>query len=166
MAVYTETDTLFGELTVQINQEDGLVVVSGSEIPTAALLRRDGATPDPHAPIRSRDATHLDLDVAGVASEVLPARGGLTRRSYRVDVQHDGASYRLVPSTRDKSTLLRNGTKLGRLWAVTDGGVLADWKPGAHVDPQDAAIGYLLAASFGTGAQHVVVSIVLGFLHT
>jgi hypothetical protein len=38
--------------------------------------------------------------------------------------------------------------------------LMAVWAPGAHVWPQDAAVGYALATAFGTGAESTLMILV------
>lgn len=166
LAMQIETDELFGDLTVHVNPEDGCVEVGGTNIPSATLQRLDGAKPDPHSPIGTRDAEHLALRVAGTAARISPGAGRVSRRSYRVDVEHGEVRYRLVPDSFDTSKLLRNGTKIGRLCADAEGGVSAQWEQNRRVESQDATVGYLLAAAFGTGAQHFLMTVIEIFFHT
>lgn len=166
MQTNVEADEHFGEVTVQLNAADGMVEVSGAAIPSATLRRLDGATPHQHCPIGTRDGAHLDVRVAGIEAAILLPPGGLTRRSYRVDLRHGEVGYRLVPSTGEASTLLRDGSRIGLLTTDIHGGVSAEWNSPDQVDPRDAAVGYLLAASFGTGAQNALVSLLEIFFHT
>jgi hypothetical protein len=160
--VQTEVDAVFGEVRVRIDPHDARVRVEGDTVPAAELQRRPGAIPDLYSPIGTRDGARLTMYVAGEPVRVLPGRGHLTRSSYRVDVWHGATHYRLVPTGAHHSCLRRDGTSLGTLCADGEGGVSARWMPDQHVEPADASIGYLLAASFGTGGQHVLVSL-LGF---
>jgi hypothetical protein len=165
MTTQIELDPFFGELTVSVDKDDSLVAVQGSAVPPATLWRRDGAKPDPYSPIGTRDGEHLVMRVAGEPARISPGRGRLSRRSYRVDVQHGDMSYRLVPSSHSTSDLMRNGARIGNLCADGEGGVAAQWQPDQRVTPMDASVGYLLAASFGTGAQNFLVTLFLALLH-
>lgn len=166
MTVVIERDALFGEVQVDVDRDDATVAVSGETIPTVVLRRLDGAKPDPNSPIGSRDAAGLELLVDGVSAVLRPGPGQLTRSSYRVDVVHAGKRYRLVADSYDRSVLRRDGKRLGQLMAVFDAGVSVEWTTGQDIDAVDAAIGYLLAAAFGTGGQHFLVTLVYGFFHS
>lgn len=165
MAVVIERDALFGEVQIEVDGDAGTVVVRGAAVPTAVLRRRDGARADAHSPIRSRDGAGLDLVVDDTPASIRPGPGRLTRSSYRVDVDLAGRSYRLVADDRDRSVLSRGGERLGQLWAVADDSVSATWDTGREIEATDAALGYLLAAAYGTGGQHVVVSFVQGLFN-
>jgi hypothetical protein len=164
MTAQTETDPRFGKLTVRIDDDDALVRVEGAVIPLAELRRQDDAAPDRYSPIGSRDGAHLVMCISGEPAQISPARGNLSRNSYRVDVHHGETHYRLIPTSELDSGLFRNGTRIATMYA--DGKrVSAEWHKGQQVDPVDASVGYLLAASFGTGAQHILLTllkIVLG----
>ncbi|MGW1052481.1 hypothetical protein ACWDBD_02070 [Streptomyces sp. NPDC001118] len=95
----------------------------------------------------------MALTVDGARAVVAPARGRLTRRSYRVDVRHAGRHWRLVPDSVPGSRLSRDGERLGDLRCEGDGRVSAVWREGARPDATDAALGYAPAAAFGTGAR-------------
>jgi hypothetical protein len=159
MTVQTEVDPVFGDVRVRVEPHDALVRVEGLSVPSAELQRRPGAIPDPYSPIGTRDGARLALYVSGSPSRILPGKGHLTRGSYRVDVQHGTTRYRLVPNSGHHSALRRDGTWIGTLCADGDGGESARWLPDQCVEPTDASIGYLLAASFGTGGQHVLLSL-------
>ncbi|MDF3140685.1 MULTISPECIES: hypothetical protein [unclassified Streptomyces] len=160
----TETpveDSLFGPLTVRLDTERGEVVVEGEAIPLIVLSRAAGTETDDHIPVGTRDGGRLTLTVAGEEASVYPAKGRLTRRSFRVDVRHAGHVWRLVPDSLPGSRFLRDGRRLGDFFSEGDGEVTAEWRPetgpdiepGIEPDSTDAALGYALAAAFGTGAQ-------------
>lgn len=146
-------DDLFGELSVRLDTEQGEVTVAGNAVPRI-VLRRDAETEaEDHIPIGTRKRGRVTLDVDGQEAVVRPAKGRLTRRSYRVDVRHAGHAYRLLPDSIAGSRLLKDRKHIGDFSSDGDGHVLAEWKEGARVEPADAALGYALAAAFGTGAQ-------------
>jgi len=91
--------------------------------------------------------------VDGEEATIAPGKGKLRRRSYRVDVRLAGTSYRLVPDSIPSSRLLRDGKHIGDFSSDGDRKVIAEWREGAAVEPLDAAVGYTLAAAFGTGGQ-------------
>ncbi|MEE1737173.1 hypothetical protein PUR49_11785 [Streptomyces sp. BE147] len=147
-------DDRYGEISVELEGEHGgTLVVSGENIPRITLTRAPGAEVDDHIVIGTRDPAHLTLTVDGHDATVLPAKGRLSRRSYRVDVTHAGTSYRLVPDSIPSSRLTRDGKHLGDFSSDGDRRVIAEWRAGAPIEPLDAAIGYALSAAFGTGGQ-------------
>ncbi|MCX4970216.1 hypothetical protein OHA98_36765 [Streptomyces sp. NBC_00654] len=147
-------DDHYGEISVELEGEHGrTLVVSGENIPRITLTRAPGAEADDHIVIGTRDPVHLTLTVDGHDATVLPAKGRLSRRSYRVDVTHAGTSYRLVPDSVPSSRLTRDGKHLGDFSSDGDRRVIAEWRAGVPVEPLDAAIGYALSAAFGTGGQ-------------
>ncbi|MFH0517200.1 hypothetical protein ACHBTE_08480 [Streptomyces sp. M41] len=146
-------DSLFGPLTVRLDTGRGQVVVEGEAIPRIVVSRAPGTEAEDHIPVGTRDRRLLTLTVDGEEGAVRPAKGRLTRRSYRVDVRHSGRVWRLVPDSVPGSRLLRDGLRLGDLTSEGDGRILAEWRQGTTPDALDAALGYALAAGFGTGAQ-------------
>ncbi|MET9835999.1 hypothetical protein ABZ078_43515 [Streptomyces sp. NPDC006385] len=152
----TETpaeDSLFGPLTVHLDTEHGQVVVEGGAIPRIVLSRAAGTEAEEHIPVGTRDGGALTLTVDGEQAGIHPAKGRLTRRSYRVDVRHARHVWRLVPDSLPDSRFLRDGRRLGAFTCEGDGRVSADWRADAAPDAVDVALGYALAAAFGTGAQ-------------
>lgn len=166
MNTVIERDALFGDVQVEVDGTTGTVVVRGDAIPATVLRRLEGAMPYPHAPIGSRDAAGLELLVDGVPAAIRPGPGKLLRSSHRVEVEHAGRKYLLIGDSLDKSELLRDTSIRGRLWAVADAGVSAEWSTTMNVDAVDAAIGYVLAAAFGTGGQSLLYTIFHSFGQT
>jgi hypothetical protein len=146
-------DSLSGPLTVHLDTERGHVVVEGGAIPRIVLSRAAGTEAEEHIPVGTRDSGLLTLTVDGERAAVHPAKGRLTRRSFRVDVRHAGHVWRLVPDSLPGSRLLRDGRRLAELTCEGDGRVQADWRADAAPEALDVALGYALAAAFGTGAQ-------------
>ncbi|WP_405195378.1 hypothetical protein [Streptomyces anulatus] len=147
-------DDHHGDILVELAGEHSeMLVVSGRRIPRTVLTRAPGAEVDDHIAIGTRDHRHLTLTVDGREATITPGRGKLRRRSYRVDVRCAGTSYRLVPDSIPSSRLTRDGKHIGDFSSDGDRRVLAEWRSGAAVEPADAAIGYALAAAFGTGGQ-------------
>ncbi|MFF8831844.1 hypothetical protein [Streptomyces sp. NPDC015131] len=138
---------------VELPAATGPVDVTGPGLPHVRIARTAGTEADPLVPIGTRDPALLTLTVDGRPQRLTPAKGRLSRRSYRVDARVDGTRYRLVPCSYGESRLLRDGRRLGELESSGDGRVSAEWREGARVSPQDAAVGTALAAAFGTGAQ-------------
>jgi len=169
-----QRDARFGRVSVAVDRRAGLVEVSGDGVPRVLLRRRQAGLRWPRESTGARDDARLDLLVDGRRWQVAPARAGLTRRSHRVDARRGDVHLRLVPSTTDRSTLLRDGRVLGRFRVVsadgaaegTGAGVSARWRASAAVEPADAAVGYALAAAFGTGARPWVVGFVGNLLRT
>ncbi|MFD4865842.1 hypothetical protein [Streptomyces sp. NPDC058412] len=140
-------DPLFGVVDVELDHEGGCLVVDGERVARVEVRRAAGTSVESHVPIGTRDPDRLAMTVDGAEVQLRPAKGFLTRKSYRVDV----GAYRLVPDSLDGSRLLRDGALLGVFSSSGDGRVSVEWKgePGAD----DAAVGYALAAAFGTGAE-------------
>ncbi|MFD3938474.1 hypothetical protein ACFWSF_05215 [Streptomyces sp. NPDC058611] len=145
-------DTHFGAIIVRQDGQEALQV-EGEGIPRVTLERDPGSEADPQTAIGTRDPAHLTMRIDGRKIELKPAKGGLTRRSYRVDVACEGALYRLVPDSVPSSRLTRDGAHIGDFSSDGDELVLAEWQEGAELRPADASIGYALASAFGTGGQ-------------
>ncbi len=154
-------DTRFGGVTVRQDGQDRLEV-EGESIPHVVLERDPAAEVDPHIAIGTRDPARLTLRIDGAHAELRPAKGRFSRRSYRVDVEYGGASYRLVPDSIPSSRLTRDGVHLGDFSSDGDESVIVEWKEGCEIRPADAAIGYALASAFGTGGQPMWMMIVDG----
>jgi hypothetical protein len=154
-------DDHHGDILVELTGEHGeILVVSGERIPRVVLTRAPGAEADDHIVIGTRDPRRLTLTVDGQDATIAPGKGKLRRRSYRVDVRCAGTSYRLVPDSIPSSRLTRNGKHIGDFSSDGDRRVLAEWRDGAAVEPLDAAVGYALAAAFGTGGQPMWMMVV------
>ncbi|MFJ7059890.1 hypothetical protein ACIQVA_19585 [Streptomyces microflavus] len=150
----TTEDDHYGDVAVELSGERGeMLTVSGERIPRTTLTRAPGAEVDDHIAIGTRDPRHLTLSVDGDEATIVPGKGRLRRRSYRVDVRCAGVSYRLVPDSIPGSRLIRDGKHIGDFSSDGDRKVIAEWREGAAVEPLDAAVGYTLAAAFGTGGQ-------------
>ncbi|PZT69003.1 hypothetical protein DN402_16790 [Streptomyces sp. SW4] len=146
-------DERFGTITVHLDTELGEVVVEGERVPRIDLYREEDTEADPHVPVGTRDRALLTLKIDGEEAEIVPAKGRLTRRSFAVDVRFGDGSWRLVPDSIPGSRLLRGEEHLGDFSSDGDGHVLAEWREGAEPEALDVALGYALAAGFGTGAQ-------------
>lgn len=145
-------DTRFGAIIVRQDGQEA-VQVEGEGIPRVTLERDPGSEVDPQTAIGTRDPAHLTMRIDGREVELKPAKGGVTRRSYRVDVEYEGALYRLVPDSVPSSRLTRDGKHIGDFSSDGDELVLAEWQEDAELRPADASIGYALASAFGTGGQ-------------
>ncbi|WP_098896836.1 hypothetical protein [Streptomyces sp. st77] len=151
----TVEDDHHGDIRVElVGEQRETLVVSGEGIPRVVLTRAPGAEVDDHILIGTRDPRRLTLTVDGRDATIKPGKGKLRRRSYRVDVRCAGTAYRLVPDSIPSSRLTRDGKHIGDFSSAGgDRRVIAEWRDGAVVEPADAAIGYALAAAFGTGGQ-------------
>ncbi|MFH8239866.1 hypothetical protein [Streptomyces sp. NPDC018321] len=145
-------DERFGAVTVRLDTGRGEVVVEGGAVPRVEL-GREGPEDDGHVPVGTRDGDRLALTVDGEEAVVDPSKGRLTRRSFAVDVRYAGGAWRLVPDSVAGSRLLRGREHVGDFVSQGDGRVLAEWREGAEPKALDAALGYALAAAFGTGAH-------------
>ncbi|PJN35303.1 hypothetical protein CG717_03490 [Streptomyces sp. CB02613] len=151
----TVEDDHHGDIRVElVGEQRETLVVSGEGIPRVVLTRAPGAEVDDHILIGTRAPRLLTLTVDGRDATIKPGKGKLRRRSYRVDVRCAGTAYRLVPDSIPSSRLTRDGKHIGDFSSAGgDRRVIAEWRDGAVVEPADAAIGYALAAAFGTGGQ-------------
>ncbi|MFD7665760.1 hypothetical protein [Streptomyces sp. NPDC059788] len=146
-------DRVFGRVRLDLDATAGVLTVGGERLPTAELRRAPGAPAAGYVPIGTRDAACLRLTVDGRPAHITPGRGRPTRRSHRVDVIYGGILHRLLPDSPNGSRLVRDGRRIADFSSDGAGHVWADWHP--DVAPplrEDAAIGYALAAAFGTGA--------------
>lgn len=144
-------DELFGTIIITVDTHHS-VVVQGDGIPHARIERTVDSDANEYVPVGTRERSELEATVGGGQAEIHPARGRLSRKSYRVDLTHRGVSYRLNPDSIASSSIQRNGTTVGDLSHENEG-IFADWSVSSPPDPTDAAVAYALAAAFGTGAQ-------------
>lgn len=147
-------DRVFGRVRLDLDADAGLLTVRGDRVATAELRRAPGAPAAGHVPIGTRAGAYLHLSVDGRPAHLTPGQGRLTRRSHRVEVIYGGAVYRLLPDSPNGSRLVKEGRRIADFSSDGTGHVWADWHP--DVAPplrEDAAIGYTLAAAFGTGAE-------------
>ncbi|GHH39104.1 hypothetical protein [Streptomyces candidus] len=153
-------DTLFGAVTVTVDTHTR-VTVSGPAIPRTVLVRAPGAArPDPHIAIGTRAAGELTLSVDGAPAWIRPGKGRIRRSTYKVDATHDGARYRLTPTSLATSRFTRDGRHLADFSADGDETVLVEWHPDADPEPVDASLGYTLAAAYGTGGQPTWITLI------
>ncbi|WP_244410147.1 hypothetical protein [Streptomyces albofaciens] len=147
-------DRVFGRVALDLDAAAGLLTVHGERVPTAVLRRAPDAVPAGSVPIGTRDAAALRLTVDGHPGHITPGKGRPARRSHRVDVIYGGVLYRLLPDSPGGSRLVKDGRRIADFSSDGGGHVWADWHP--DVAPplrEDAAVGYALAAAFGTGAE-------------
>ncbi|ANZ21780.1 hypothetical protein SNOUR_42790 [Streptomyces noursei ATCC 11455] len=160
-------DPFFGRIDIGLDTRGGVLTVQGRRLPRVELRRLPGAEVDERIPIGTREVAWLTMSLDGASVHISPAKGRLSRRSYRVDVTYEGADYRLVPRSSAESKLLKDERRIGTFASRGDGTVVAVWRHDAKALPQDAAVGYALAAGFGTGGQSalmVVVDIIGGLI--
>ncbi|MEU0914730.1 hypothetical protein [Streptomyces althioticus] len=153
-------DQLFGQVEIELDHEGGTLCVSGGGLPTVEIRRSPDTEVATRVPIGTRDPGRLTLLVDGDEETLRPAKGFLSRRSYRVEVVSATRDrrYVLVPNSTETSRLLRDKRRLGVLTSTGDGKVTVEWENGerrstAAPEPYDAAVGYALAAAYGTGAE-------------
>ncbi len=144
-------DHRYGSIVVTVESQRS-VVLEGDNVPLVRIERVDGSTLSDTVPVGTRRSGDLTMTLDGQPVRLSPARGRLSRRSYRIDITHAGARYRLQPNSFSGSRLRRDGQRLGELFWL-DEDRFAEWEQHADLRPSDAALGYALAASFGTGAQ-------------
>ncbi|MFI2237732.1 hypothetical protein [Streptomyces chrestomyceticus] len=147
-------DRVFGRVQLDLDADAGLLTVRGDRVATAELRRAPGAPAAGHVPVGTRAGAYLHLSVDDRPAHLTPGKGRLTRRSHRVEVIYGGAVYRLLPDSPNGSRLVKEGRRIADFSSDGTGHVWADWHP--DVAPplrEDAAIGYTLAAAFGTGAE-------------
>lgn len=170
-------DHLFG--AVKVDAAAGQVSLAGDAVPEVVLTRAPGVELRKGIPIGTRDAAALTLLVAGEPAVVRPGRGGLMRGSHRVRVRHGGDDLLFTPSSPTTARLVRgrsyrgdnemgtfervDGDLLPAVWS-TDVSVLGGrFRAGAPIpEPWEAAVGYVLAAAFGTGAQFLLMLMLEG----
>ncbi|GGZ16366.1 hypothetical protein GCM10010387_06150 [Streptomyces inusitatus] len=146
-------DPFFGGVTIRLDHTAGELFVEGDGIPSVVVRRAAGTPLESKVPIGTRDPDRLTMTIGDSAVPLLPAKGFLTRHSYRVDAGSEDARYRLVPVSLGSSRLSLGDTPVGDLTSSGDGKVSADWAEHRPLTPYEAALGYTLAAAFGTGAE-------------
>ncbi|GAA4201655.1 hypothetical protein GCM10022252_56710 [Streptosporangium oxazolinicum] len=157
------TDTAVGELTLTLDRDGGSMRVEGDAIPTVVVRRSAEAVARPHIPIGTRGPEHLTMTLDGTEVPLRPAPGRVTRHSYRAEADHAGSTYTLIPTSDVSSGFFRGEYGLGEFTTFADGEVRAGWV--ASPSPEEAAIGYALAACFGSGAEHPLLALLdnIGF---
>lgn len=150
------------EFDVSVEQADGRVAVvarDGASESRAAITRSTNADVQRYIPIGTRDATHLTMLVDEKPVDLAPGRGRYTRGSFKVVATYQGVRYLLAPASPVSSRLHRDGVRLGELSRLDSGEIRVWWNRDASVSPVDAAIGYALAAAFGTGAKFFLAAL-------
>ncbi|GIF07260.1 hypothetical protein [Actinoplanes siamensis] len=132
-----------GRVAVEVRAESGRATAVVERIRDPKLHR--------HIPIGTRDREHLRMMVDDVPVILRPGAGRWSRRSYRVVVEHDGRQYVYRPKTSESSRLTRDGFRVGDFT-----GTNPEWH--GSPEPVDAAVGYALAAAFGSGAEFLLAA--------
>lgn len=163
-------DTRYGAITVA-GEPGTWVQVSGPAVPTGRIERRPGTARDQRhaaAPVGTRDAGLLSATLGGAPVRLEVGPGRLLRRSYRVTGAIGDAVLTLSPRTPYSSRVLRGrrGRRrhdLGLATRAPSGGVGIAWAGRDGADgptAPEAALAYLLAGAFDTGAELAVVQLV------
>jgi len=165
----TVPDAVFGPVTITDHAADGLVVVPGPGLP-GVDLRRIGPVTERLVPIGSRRPGHVELRVDGHRHVLRPASGRLSRRSYHVHVELDGAPLLLAadrshhrsvdPRPQPPRPRARHPRTRGRPPAARP--VVPGRDTGS--DRAEAAVGYAVATAFGTGARIMIAEVLAGVL--
>ncbi len=174
---HESTDLLFGAVTVAVDVAAGLVSVQGERIPTTIVERTAEVPLQAYVPIGTRDPGALRLTVGGAREWLRPSRGRLSRRSYRVRARLGSADLLFTPRSPTESRLVRGTSyrgdnELGGFARMTGGAVAVEWSrevsalgatvAAAEPSPGEAAVGYAMAAAFGTGARFFLASVIEG----
>lgn len=126
----TVPDAVFGPVTITDHAADGLVVVPGPGLP-GVDLRRIGPVTERLVPIGSRRPGHVELRVDGHRHVLRPASGRLSRRSYHVHVELDGAPLLLAADSPTTARWIRGRSRrdhvLGTLGREGDHLLPARW---------------------------------------
>ncbi|MEV7103994.1 hypothetical protein [Streptomyces atroolivaceus] len=96
-------DRLFGVVHIALDHEGGTVTVSGDGVPRTEIRRSVGTPPESHVPIGTREQGRLTLSVDGADEALRPAKGFLTRRSYRVEVESSARGHGYLPGSACRS---------------------------------------------------------------
>lgn len=153
------------EFDVSVERADdhvAVVVRDGTSESRATITRSVDADVQTYVPIGTRNAAHLTMVVDGTPVDLAPGRGRYTRGSFKVAATYQGVRYLLAPASSVSSRLHRDGVRLGEFSRLDGGELRVWWNPDASVGPVDAAIGYALAAAFGTGAKFFLAALLDG----
>jgi hypothetical protein len=145
---------------VELEVDEGRVAVTATHdgrVGTAVIERHGSPVRAKHIPIGTRDAGSLTMLVQGEQAVLRPGPGRYMRGSYKVRVRHGAVAYRYRPKSPETHRLLRDGVRLGDFEVRKDGSIDVTWHEGATPTATDAAVGYALAAAFGTGAQFFIM---------
>jgi hypothetical protein len=175
MTAQDMSDDRYGSIVVERKVGKGerrIVAVSGKKIPSASITRNGGSEVRHDVPVGTRRSRYLQLALGGQNYDLSPSAGRFSRRSYRVEVAGHGAHWLFAPVTRDSSRLVRAGRYAGSselgIFTADAVAITARWSELAdaniadqafNISPHDCALGYLLAASFGTGSRSMLMGI-------
>jgi hypothetical protein len=155
-------DQFFGTVGIALDHAAGTlpVTVSGDRLLRMEIRSSAGTPTESYVPSADRHAwpERLVLSMDGADETLRPAKGFLTRRSYRVEAGSAarGRGYLLVPNSLSTSRLLRDGRLLSVFTSTGDGTVSAEWDGDGERRAPEALRRrhrYGLAAAFGTGAE-------------
>lgn len=176
VAAYYVNDIEFGVLAIEVDRTAGMVTLRGEHVPEA-VLARTGPKTRADVPIGTRDAHRLRLTLSGSPATILPCRGRWSRRSYRILVRSADKAWLFTAANPYEHRLVRGEKYRGNneigLFAATVEDVTAEWSDQVRVagtvvveavapTAEDCALGYLLAACFGTGARLLVPAVLEG----
>ena len=159
MPIREMVDPHYG-LIVLNHGDHGQVVVSGESIPTASIdLSADG------------DESRRSLVLDETRYELVVSKG-FWRRAHRTEISGPTEHWVFAPATRRSHRLVRGhhdieSNEVGR-FAAEKQQVVAQWRegPGSGSDsepsPGECALGYLLAATYGTGTPLTLLAIFQG----
>ena len=155
----TDSEIKF-EVSVEVAEDAVAVVVRDGETESRATIQRSAEVdPQAYIPIGTRDAAHLTMLLDGATVALEPGPGRYTRGSYKVAAVHNGQRYLLAPASEVSSRFSRDGVALGEFARDRSGEIRVWWDRGAVVGAADAAVGYALAAAFGTGAKFFLAAL-------
>lgn len=162
----TVADPVFGTISWQL--DSGRLLLTGDGVPDVELVYTGSVEPHQAIPIGTRRRHDLSMTVGGQDIDLRPGSGRLTRRSYRIAVGAPVGALVFTLCTPTESRLVRGSdyrgdNELGMFSRAEHGEVCATWSDTVTAlgvvmtapapEPAEAAIGYALAAGFGTGAR-------------
>ncbi len=173
---YETLDPLYGPILLERDRDGSRVTVCGESIPTASINRTSDAAVRSDVPIGTRDGGQLRLMLGGNEFDVRPSPGRFSRRSYRVEVTGHGHSWLFTPASPTAHRLVQGSRYTGHneigIFTSDEDEVRVELSQEISVagavahkvdsTPLDCALGYLLTAAFGTGAQLMLAAIVTG----
>lgn len=166
-------DARYGTVVVETTDDGRGIVVYGDDVPTASITRTGTSEIRSDVPIGTRDGQHLQLLLDGEEYAVRPGRGRFSRRSYRVRVSGHGHEWLFAPATPSSHRLVkgsgyRGDNELG-MFTADEASITAEWSTEIRIagmvagapdsTSSDCALGFVLAAAFGTGARLMMVAI-------
>ncbi|MFF1945959.1 hypothetical protein ACFVWF_27865 [Rhodococcus qingshengii] len=176
MPVYEMLDPLYGLILLEQDLDGSRVTVFGDSVPTASIGRIGDEPVRSDVPIGTRDGKNLRLTLDGNEFDVQPSLGRFSRRSYRVEVTGHGHSWLFTPASPTAHRLVQGSRYTGHneigMFTRSEDDVTVEWSQEISVAgvvarkvdsvPMDCALGYLLSAAFGTGAQLMLAAVFTG----